>query len=76
MKWKTECPIKTGISGSITYELIDEHFQGRVVVHLCPVEVDKEEDVSPHVVFMSDVMIKPLKYYMLLNGLNFTLYKG
>ena len=44
-----------------TYQFIDEHFQGGIIVNLGTVEVDEEEDVSPHVVFVSDVMIKPLK---------------
>ena len=45
----------------VSHQFIDKHFQRRVVVDLCAVQVDKEEDVRPHVVFEANVMLETLK---------------
>lgn len=53
--------------GTSTYQFVNKHFKGCIVVDLGSIEMNKEENVSPHVVFMTDMVIKTLKYVVKLN---------
>jgi len=43
-----------------TYQLEDKHLEGGIVVGLCAIQVDEEEDVRPHVVLVTHVVVEPL----------------
>ena len=44
-----------------TNQFVDIHLQGSVIVDFGTVQVNEEENVRPHVVFMTDMVFKALK---------------
>ena len=50
-----------GLTVCISYQLVDKHLESRVVVCLGAVQMDEEEDVGPHVVFVPHVVVETLQ---------------
>ena len=48
-----------------TYQFVNIHLESGVIVDLGTIQMDEEENVRPHVVFLTDVMFKTLKQLIL-----------